>query len=117
MELLINKKILDIVSTEPKQFQLTLLSIILLIESRSIDKIFTGDIYNAYQDICRKTKNEILTQRRISDIIAEFDMLGIVNAQVISKGRYGRTREIRLNISQQIIPKVKDILNNSLNLT
>ncbi len=112
-----SEKILDIVSTEPKQFQLTLLSIILLIESRSIDKIFTGDIYNAYQDICRKTKNEILTQRRISDIIAEFDMLGIVNAQVISKGRYGRTREIRLNISQQIIPKVKDILNNSLNLT
>ena len=107
---------MDIVATEPKQFQLTLLSIIFLIETHGIDKIFTGDIYNVYQDICRKTKNDVLTQRRISDIIAEFDMLGIVNAHVVSKGRYGRTREIRLNIPQQIIPRIKDILNNSLHI-
>jgi Cdc6-like AAA superfamily ATPase len=32
-----------------------------------------------------KDKNEILTQRRVSDILAEFDMLGIINARVISK--------------------------------
>lgn len=112
-----SEKILDVVATEPKQFQLTLLSMILLIESKSMDKIFTGDIYNIYQDVCRKTKNEILTQRRISDIIAEFDMLGIVNARVVSKGRYGRTREIKLNVPQQILPRVKEILNNSLHLT
>ncbi|MBI2449088.1 ORC1-type DNA replication protein [Candidatus Pacearchaeota archaeon] len=112
-----SEKILDIVATEPKQFQLTLLAIIILIESKSLEKIFTGDIYNIYQEVCRKTKNETLTQRRVSDIIAEFDMLGLLNARVISKGRYGRTREIKLNIPIQIIPRVKDILNNSLHLS
>ncbi|MCK4247835.1 MAG: cell division control protein Cdc6, partial [Methanomicrobia archaeon] len=41
---------------------------------------------------------DILTQRRISDLISELDMLGILNARIVSKGRYGRTREIRVGV-------------------
>jgi cell division control protein 6 len=40
-----------------------------------------------------------VTQRRISDIINELDMSGIVNARVVSLGRYGRTKVIRLSTS------------------
>jgi len=108
------EKILDIIMTEPKQFQLTLLSVIQLTENKKIDKIFTGDIYNTYQELCQKTGNEILTQRRIGDIIAEFDMLGLINAKVVSKGRYGRTREIKLAIPSQLIGKAKEIINESI---
>ena len=108
-------KMLDIVENEPKQFQLVLLSIMNLCEEIKNEKrIFTGDIYNRYQDICIKTKNEILTQRRISDIIAEFDMLGLINARVISKGRQGRTREIKLMLSDNVKEKAREILFNSL---
>jgi len=60
-----------------------------------------------------KQKNEILTQRRISDIIAEFDMLGLINARVVSKGRQGRTREIKLMLQSNIKEKAKEILRNS----
>ena len=108
------EKILDIIINEPKQFQLTLLSVIQLTENKKIDKIFTGDIYNTYQELCQKTGNEILTQRRIGDIIAEFDMLGLINAKVVSKGRYGRTREIKLAIPSQLIGKAKEIINESI---
>ena len=101
---------------EPKQFQLTLLSIINLTESKKVEKIFTGEIYAVYQDLCNQTRTEILTQRRISDIIAEFDMLGLINATVISKGRYGRTREIKLAIPSQLIGKAKEIIKESINL-
>ena len=107
-------KILDVIETEPKQFQLVLMSIIQLLESKKVDKLFTGDIYNLYQELCKKTKIEVLTQRRVGDIISEFDMLGIINAQVISKGRHGRTREIRLAIPNQIMDRVKEILRDSL---
>lgn len=107
-------KILDIVETEPKQFQLVLASIINLTESKKIPKIFTGDIYNTYKEFCKKAATEILTQRRVGDIIAEFDMLGIINAIVISKGRYGRTREIKLSVPQHLLPKIKTILSSSL---
>lgn len=110
-------KILDIVSTQPKQFQLTLMAIILLTESQKNQQIMTGDVYHVYEDLCSRTATEPLTQRRVGDIIAEFDMLGLINAKVVSKGRYGRMREIKLFISDILLSKVKDILKESLGLT
>ena len=74
-------KMLDIIENEPRQFQLVLYSIMKLSEKNSKEGISTGEVYNIYQDICEDTKNEVLTQRRVSDIIAEFDMLGIINAK------------------------------------
>lgn len=107
-------KIIDVVQTAPKQFQLTLLSIMLLSENKDIAKIFTGEVYNVYHDLCQKSKIEILTQRRVSDLIGEIDMLGLINATVISKGRHGRTREINLSIPKKVLKKSKEILHESL---
>jgi archaeal cell division control protein 6 len=113
-------KILDIVESEPKQFQLVLYSILKLTEKLKEEgegsKIFTGDVYNHYQEICGQTRTDILTQRRISDIIAEIDMLGLINARVISKGRHGRTKEIRLSIPQNLLDKVEAIMVEGLGL-
>jgi len=108
-------KILDIIETAPKQFQLVLFSIFELIRKRK-DNVFTGDIYDYYQNLCKKTKTDILTQRRVSDILADFDMLGLINARVISKGRQGRTREIKLAIPGNLLEKSKEIMIESLNL-
>jgi cell division control protein 6 len=117
-------KMLDIIESEPKQFQLVLWGIMQLEKENGGSQkrlngdvaIFTGDVYNAYLEICEKTGNEGLTQRRVSDILAEFDMLGIINARVISKGRQGRTREIKLMLAPNIIGKAEDILKRSLDL-
>jgi cell division control protein 6 len=112
-------KILDIVEGEPKQFHLVLYSILELtkqVQAGKLDRFYTGDVYNLYQDVCDKTRTDILTQRRISDIIAEVDMLGLVNAKVISKGRHGRTREIRLVIPSNLFNKVEAILVDSLGI-
>jgi archaeal cell division control protein 6 len=112
-------KILDIIEGEPKQFKLVLYAILELTKQSKngkLDRFYTGDVYNLYQDVCDRTKTDILTQRRISDIIAEVDMLGIVNAKVISKGRHGRTREIRLAIPSNLFDKVEAILVDSLGL-
>ncbi|MFH1592928.1 MAG: ORC1-type DNA replication protein [Candidatus Woesearchaeota archaeon] len=108
-------RILDIVTTQPKQFKLTLYSIFHSVKGND-GNVFTSDIYEYYKDTCFKTGIKPLTQRRVSDIIAELDMLGIINAKVISKGRYGRTREISLAIPQSTIPKVQEILKDGLNL-
>jgi archaeal cell division control protein 6 len=107
-------KILDVIQTEPKQFQYVLHSIISLSEKNKGDPIFTGDVYNYYQEVSINNKSEVLTQRRVSDIIQEFDMLGIINVRVISKGRGGRTREIKLAISKNILDKAKQIIKDSL---
>ncbi len=107
-------KILDIIRTEPKQFQFVLYSIIKLTEQKKDEAIFTGDVYNLYQEVCSRNHCEVLTQRRVSDIIQEFDMLGIINVRVVSKGRGGRMREIRLAITPDIVGKAKIIIENIL---
>lgn len=107
-------KMLDVIENAPNQFQLVLYAIMSLTGKN--ESIFTGDIYNAYQEVCEKTKNEVLTQRRVSDILADFDMLGIITARVISKGRQGRTREIKLMLAPNIKDKAGEILKDALQL-
>ena len=109
-------KMLYLIENEPTQFQLVLYAIAMLDGKKERVNIFTGDVYNLYHEICEKTKNEPLTQRRISDILGEFDMLGIINARVISKGRQGRTREIKLMLAPDIKQKAVEILKKSLDV-
>ena len=107
-------KIINSVINQPKQFQSVIYAILLISPQKR--QFYTGEIYEVYKNICKQTKFNILTQRRISDILAELDMLGIISAKIISKGRYGRTREISLSIEENIIIKLKEIIEKSLQL-
>jgi archaeal cell division control protein 6 len=107
-------KIINAIINQPKQFQSVLYSILLISPQKR--QFYTGEIYEVYKNICKQTKFNILTQRRVSDILAELDMLGIINAKIISKGRYGRTREVALSIEENIIIKSKEIIEKSLQI-
>jgi len=108
-------RIVDIVKTNPKQFQATLYPILLLGQKKDAE-VLTGDIYELYKHVCGKTGLRPLTQRRVSDIIAELDMLGIINARVISKGRFGRTREIKILLPKSVEKKILNILEDELDV-
>ena len=71
-------------------------------------------MYDVYRDLCRDTDLRPLTQRRVSDIIAELDMLGLINAKVVSKGRYGRTRELSITVPDTLRPKHISSLRDDL---
>ena len=90
-------RVAEAVRTLPPQSKLILLAIIRL-EEQGIDSITTGEVYNTYERFCDHIDFDTLTQRRVTDLISELDMLGIVNAVVVSKGRYGRTKEISLSV-------------------
>ncbi len=112
-------RVVDIIATQPKQFKITLYSILHVSDEykkKNSSDFYTGDIYENYKEYCLKTGTKPLTQRRVGDIIAELDMLGIINARVISKGRYGRTRHITLGIPENIITKVTTMLREGLGL-
>lgn len=96
----------EVVRTLPTHSKLMLYGITLNGEMGKT-KLTTGDVYETYQGLCRKTGVDPLTQRRITDLISELDMLGIAHARVISKGRYGRTKEIELSVP---INEAKNIL-------
>jgi len=73
-------------------------------------------VYDTYRELCAPVGLRPLTQRRVSDIIGEFDMLGIINAKVHSFGRYGRTRNISVQIPSSLLPTVNAILQDALHL-
>lgn len=109
-------RILEVVKTQPKQSKSVMYSIFSLLDGSTKEKILTGEVYDTYINICSQISLKPLTQRRISDIITELDMLSIINAKVISKGRYGRTREIGLAISKDIHNRVMDYLKKEFYL-
>jgi len=108
-------RIFEIIKTQPQQYQTTLYAIYHTCSQKKA-MVFTGEIYDLYQALCGKVGLRPLTQRRISDIIAELDMLGIINAKVISKGRYGRTREITVSTTESLTPQVLTTLAQELGL-
>ncbi|MDG6949780.1 MAG: AAA family ATPase [Nitrososphaerota archaeon] len=65
----------------------------------------TGELYLAYSSFCKKLGIEALTQRRLSGILGDLDLLGLVEASVVSKGRRGRTKKIQLLISRDTLEK------------
>ncbi|WP_257299425.1 Cdc6/Cdc18 family protein [Haloarchaeobius sp. FL176] len=90
-------RVVEVVRTLPTQSKLVLFAIILL-EKNGVHNINTGEVFNIYKRLCEEIDADVLTQRRVTDLISELDMLGIVNAVVVSKGRYGRTKEISLSV-------------------
>lgn len=80
--------------------------LILLTASKFPEGTNTGDLYMAYQGLARRVGIEALTQRRVSGILAELDLLGLLEAVVVSKGRRGRTKRIRLVIQNNVLDKV-----------
>lgn len=106
-------RVLDTIETQPLQFKLTLQSILNVCDG--IEKhVYTGDIFSTYLSLCKTCAVKPLTQRRVGDIIAELDMLGIINARVVSKGRYGRTREIRVALGEEMVSQINSLLSQGL---
>jgi archaeal cell division control protein 6 len=103
-------RIIEVVKTLPTQSKLILLAILFQEKhNKKMDTtgaITTGEVYEIYRDLCKRTRTDKLTQRRVADLISELDMLGIITARVISKGRYGRTRDIKTSSSAEDIMKI-----------
>ncbi len=109
------ERVLDILAAQPKQTQLTLYAILLL-NPQPNQAIFTGEVYELYKKLCYQTNLRPLTLRRVSDIIAEHEMFGILNTKTISKGRHGRTREISLAVPNYLKENIRKILEEALEL-
>ncbi len=87
-------RVADVVRSLPLHSKLVLASV--LAASGGRGSVTTGEIYEWYRKVVRRLGIEEVTFRRISGIIGELDMLGIIQARVVSRGRYGKTRLIEI---------------------
>jgi cell division control protein 6 len=102
-------RVLDALQNLTLHSKLVLLSVYHLNKSSAT----TGEIYDVYNELCGELGAGLLTQRRLGTLVNELDVMGLLNAKVVSMGRYGRTKKIRLEISRTLL---KDVFGNDARL-
>jgi len=98
-------RVVEALKNLPAHSKLVLLGVYILVKA-NIARAITGEIYEIYCELCEQAGLTPLTQRRVSGLINELDVIGLLNAQVVSMGRYGRTKKIRLGVARSIIRSV-----------
>ncbi|MEM3403621.1 MAG: orc1/cdc6 family replication initiation protein [Nitrososphaeria archaeon] len=103
----------DALKSLPLHSKLVVLSVASLKESLS-----TGAVYTNYSLFCKRLNLSELTPRRISGLLNELSMLGIISASTVSLGRQGRSKRPKLLIPFSTIktvflndPILFDVLN------
>jgi cell division control protein 6 len=71
-----------------------------------VHSAITGEIYEVYSELCGNISVTPLTQRRLCTLMNELDAMGLLNTKVVSMGRYGRTKKIRLELSRSLVKDV-----------
>jgi cell division control protein 6 len=65
----------------------------------------TGEIYSSYKGLCKAVGRDELTQRRITQMLSEIELSGIINGRLVHQGIHGRTKKYKLTISSEMIKK------------
>ena len=55
----------------------------------------TGEIYSSYKNLCKVVGKDGLTQRRITQMLSEIELSGIISGRLIHQGIHGRTKKIQ----------------------
>lgn len=63
----------------------------------------TGSIYNVYKEMCRKIQQKELSYRRITQMLSEIEMSGLISSRLVHQGVHGNTKKFKLTISQSIV--------------
>ncbi|MDP2217185.1 MAG: AAA family ATPase [Methanolobus sp.] len=99
----------NIIRTLPGQGKAVVLAIARDIKARKkkgdTELPTTGTIYIQYNNIVTIIGIDKLTQRRVTDILIEFEEMGLVSTALIFKGRMGRWKTVDLNYPVEIIEK------------
>ncbi len=63
----------------------------------------TGEIYSSYKNLCKVVGKDELTQRRITQMLSEIELSGLISGRLIHQGIHGRTKKYKLTISSEMI--------------
>jgi cell division control protein 6 len=65
----------------------------------------TGEIYSSYKNLCKIVGKDELTQRRITQMLSEIELSGLISGRLIHQGIHGRTKKYKLTIPSEMIKK------------
>jgi cell division control protein 6 len=58
----------------------------------------TGDVYDTYLSLCKLLEQKPLTQRRMTQIISDMELQGLISTDIVNQGRYGRSQKIKITV-------------------
>ncbi|MDE1863170.1 MAG: AAA family ATPase [Thaumarchaeota archaeon] len=65
----------------------------------------TGEIYHSYKSLCKATRQKELTQRRVTQMLSEIEMTGLISGKIIHQGMHGRTKKFALTLNPETVKK------------
>ncbi len=86
---------------------------LLIIAVMKASGLSTGEIFSAYKNLCKAIRQKELTQRRVTQMLGEIEMSGIISGKIVHQGIHGRTKKFTLTISSET---VKDTFKNEVTL-
>jgi len=98
-------KYITMIRTAPVQLQAAMGAVIQVYKQVG-GIITTGQAYDAYKAFCIQAGLRPLTGRAFSDLLGELDMYSLLHSRVISRGRNGRTRQIDLDLPDDVLTKI-----------
>lgn len=97
----------ELIAGSPIQTKTVLYALTLLTEQSSDDEFRTRRVYQAYQNIANELGNNILSERRIREILQEQDFLNVIESERRGQGRgQGMTSMHRLLEDPEIVQTV-----------
>jgi len=66
-------------------------------------EISTGEVYSTYKSLCKEIRQKELTQRRVTQMLSEIEMSGIISGRIVHQGTHGNTKKFRITVSPDMV--------------
>jgi cell division control protein 6 len=66
-------------------------------------EISTGEVYSTYKNLCKDIRQKELTQRRVTQMLSEIEMSGIISGRIVHQGTHGNTKKFRITVSPDMV--------------
>ncbi|MFB3152680.1 MAG: Cdc6/Cdc18 family protein [Nitrosopumilaceae archaeon] len=76
---------------------------LLIIAVMKTSGLSTGEIYTTYKNLCKVVGQKELSTRRVTQMLSDVELSGIISGRIIHQGIHGRTKKFKLAISPLII--------------
>ena len=76
---------------------------LLILAIMKASEISTGEVYSTYKSLCKDIRQKELTQRRVTQMLSEIEMSGIITGRIVHQGTHGNTKKFRITISPDMV--------------
>ena len=76
---------------------------LLILSIMKSSEISTGEVYSTYKNLCKDIRQKELTQRRVTQMLSEIEMSGIISGRIVHQGTHGNTKKFRITVSPDMV--------------